>query len=413
MHHPQAPGRWRRLRHGAIVIGLTLSALVGGLTLTQEAAAADPANVPGCGTFDFNPSIFWVYASAGGKDSQLGCPTGNTGVTPGGVGVFQHFRRGSIYWKSSVGGTQPQIVLDPIRNKWRDLGWEQGLMGWPTASTFPVRGPDDELGAFTEFEGGTILTSSAGTFEVHGAIREKMLQLGVATVGFPTSDETDFPEGGKASHFTRAGLYWWPDTGVLHLKNDRVTVNYSGLLAIEEMDWDQGSSSDEPYVTVGAVAPSGGRTIQSSVYSDVDSGEGRSEVIRVYRGRPEGIDLASVVMENDFGDPDDTREGVTLAVGLGMSALEAAIGLGSPAVAAIVAPFLVAVAPDIAHWVDGALGLGDDVVGHDTRVVGAREMITRALGTNLSWKGVNYSFYEGPFTGGGSRYGVGFTFVAG
>jgi hypothetical protein len=402
--------RRRRLSRAVIVVGLTLSSLVAGLTVTQEAASADVVNVPTCGSFNFDPSILWVYAAAGAQNSQLGCPTGNTGITPDWVGVFQHFQHGSIYWKSSVAGTVPLIVLDPMRTKWGSLGWERSFLGWPTNNSFPIYGPNNELGVFTDFEGGTIFTSSAGTFEVHGAIRQKLLDLGVATVGFPTSDELAFASGGRASHFTKSGIYWWPDTGALFLKNDKVAVNYSGLLAIEEMDWDQGSNSDEPYVTVGAVAPHGRKTIQSSVYSDVDSGEGRSQVIEVYRGRPEGIDLSSVVMESDFGDPNDTRAGVTAAVGLGMSALEAAIAVESPLVASLAAPILAEIAPDIAHWVDGALGLGDDLIGSKTRFVSAKEMIQRALGTNLSWKGVTYSFYEGPFTGGGSRYGVGFTF---
>jgi hypothetical protein len=410
MNHPKASLRRRRLLRVVVGVGLTVSSVVAGLTFTQETASADVVNIPGCGSFNFEPAILWVYATSGAQNGQLGCPTGNFGYTPGGVGVFQHFQRGSIYWKKSVAGTVPHIVLDPIRFKWASMGWEQSFLGWPLMDTYPIIGPNNELGVFTNFEGGTIFTSSAGTFEVHGAIRDKFLELGVNTVGFPTTDETDFPDGGRASHFTKAGIYWWPDTGPIFLKDDTVVVNYSGLLGVEEMDWDQGSNSDEPYVTVGAVAPHGGRTIQSSIYGDVDSGEGRSEVIEVYRGKPEGIDLATVVMENDFGDPNETRDGVTLGVGLGMSLLIGAIALENPAVAGLAAPFLVAVAPDVAQAIDGALGLGDDLIGSNTRFVSARDMIFLSLGGTLSWKGVTYSFYDGLFTGGGSRYGAGFLF---
>jgi uncharacterized protein with LGFP repeats len=409
MNHPKAPAR-RRLSKVVVAVGLTVSSLAAGLTFTQGTASAQVANIPGCGSFDFEPAILWVYGTAGAQNSQLGCPTGNSATTPDGVGMYHHFQRGSIYWKKSEAGTVPHIVLDPIRLNWAIRGWETSFLGWPLIDSFPIMGPNNELGVFTNFEGGSIFTSSAGTFEVHGEIRDKLFELGVETVGFPTSDETDFPDGGRASHFTKAGIYWWPDTGPVFLKDDTVVVNYSGLLGVEEMDWDQGSNSDEPYVTVGAVAPRGGRTIQSSIYDDVDSGEGRSQVIEVYRGRPEGIDLSTVVMEHDFGDPNQTRAAVTVGVGIGMSALIGAGVVASDGAAAFAAPVLWQAVPEIARGIDGALGLGDDHVGSNTRFVSARDMIFTALGGTLGWQGVTYSFYDGLFTGGGSRYGAGFLF---
>ena len=63
--------------------------------------------------------------------------------------------------------------------------------------------------------GATVLISSAGAFEVHGAIREKYLALGAeaSILGYPVTDETGTPDGvGRFNHFQGGSIYWTPGT---------------------------------------------------------------------------------------------------------------------------------------------------------------------------------------------------------
>lgn len=58
----------------------------------------------------------------------LGACTAGEPATPDGVGRFNHFERGSIYWTQTTGAHE---VHGPIRAKWESLGWETGALGYP------------------------------------------------------------------------------------------------------------------------------------------------------------------------------------------------------------------------------------------------------------------------------------------
>lgn len=110
-------------------------------------------------------------------------------ATPDGVGRYNHFTNGvSIYWTPDTGA---HAIWGDIRKRWEALGWERSYLG------------------------------------------------------YPTSDEQDFSEGGRANSFQNGGIYWWPDLGAIDLRG--VVLHYTGLVCFGETDWDQSSSSDEPY----------------------------------------------------------------------------------------------------------------------------------------------------------------------
>ncbi|WP_309229671.1 hypothetical protein [Blastococcus sp. TML/M2B] len=70
-------------------------------------------------------------------------PTGD------GIGRFNHFERGSIYWTSETGA---HPVAGEIRDTWAALGWENSELGYPTTDEYAV--PDG--GRVQEFEFGWI-----------------------------------------------------------------------------------------------------------------------------------------------------------------------------------------------------------------------------------------------------------------
>jgi uncharacterized protein with LGFP repeats len=151
------------------------------------------------------------YQELGGAGGFLGHPRGPETETPDGRGHFRHFEGGSIY---ATLETDAHEVHGAIREKWAELKWERGFLGYPT--TDETRTPDGR-GRFNHFEGGSIYwTPETGAHEVHGAIRGKWAELKWERgfLGYPTTDETRTPDGrGRFNHFEGGSIYWTPETG--------------------------------------------------------------------------------------------------------------------------------------------------------------------------------------------------------
>lgn len=177
----------------------------------------------------------------------LGFPTSD--VTPGSdarsEGFFAHFQGGSIYWTPPAkpagvaggiagsvmtghGAFAAQVPSTPSAHA------VTGTVAAHAISEVQVHGSDQIHaaagngalahgldGALRTDVGARIgavlegLVSSAGAFEVHGAIREKYLALGAeaSILGYPVTDETGTPDGvGRFNHFQGGSIYWTPGT---------------------------------------------------------------------------------------------------------------------------------------------------------------------------------------------------------
>src|SRR4029077_349902 len=110
-------------------------------------------------------SIDALYQQLGGPSSFLGYPVTDESRTLFGVGRYNHFQGGSIYWSPATGAFE---VHGGIPDKWASLGWEFGFLGFPVTNESPAANG----GRFSGFQGGTVYWSPAsGSHEVHGAIR--------------------------------------------------------------------------------------------------------------------------------------------------------------------------------------------------------------------------------------------------
>lgn len=165
---------------------------------------------------NFGPSIFLhpisqKYASLGGSTGWLGPST--TGITtcPDRVGAFQHYANGSIYWSPSSAAHE---VHGLIRARWSSLGWERSFLGYPLTDETAC---PDGVGRYNHFQGGSIYWSPAtGAWEVHGAIRARYSSLGWerSFLGYPLTNESTCPDGvGRYNHFQGGSIYWSPATG--------------------------------------------------------------------------------------------------------------------------------------------------------------------------------------------------------
>jgi hypothetical protein len=246
-------------------------------------------------------------------------------------------------------------------------------------------------------------------FHVYGNIGMKYAELGgpASWLGWPTSDEVAFAQGGRATTFENGAIYYWPDTGAIELAN--VTVRYKGLICFGETDWDQGSSSDEPYLIFGVVPvetekPSAPRT---RIYEDVDGGDTRHDDIELFRGLPYGLSLTVVLMEHDFGDPDQYRsrveEGVE-AAGHGLARAAATIPYVGPLLAAGVEWALSEFGDDIAGALNDGLDTGDDQLGVVSMVITAKDMVTMTRAQLRHEKAIAFHIETPIISGEGASY---------
>ena len=156
------------------------------------------------------------YAALGGPGGFLGHPVdegaGSAEMpTADGRGRVRDFQGGSIYWSPTTGAFE---VHGLIRVKWAQLGGERGFLGFPLTDEL---GTPDGIGRFNHFEGGSIYwTPETGAHEVHGAIRDRWQSMGWETsfLRYPTSDERTPSSGhGRFSEFQGGSIHWTPEGG--------------------------------------------------------------------------------------------------------------------------------------------------------------------------------------------------------
>ncbi|WP_156161972.1 matrixin family metalloprotease [Nocardia vulneris] len=128
-------------------------------------------------------------------------------------GRWQAFERGSsIYWHPRVSDGRANQIGGAIRDKWGELGWENGALRYPTTRELPTRKP----GRFNNFEGGSIHWSGpTGVHPTWGLIRDKWAQADWenGVMGFPKSDEYVTKNDGRGQGFEGGPIYWHPTTG--------------------------------------------------------------------------------------------------------------------------------------------------------------------------------------------------------
>jgi LGFP repeat len=170
--------------------------------LAFDAVNAPFINVRGHGALLVGPAALQAKRST---LPWLGDATTAPAPTPNGLGWYQHFQNGSIYYSESHGAFE---VHGDIFAKWASFGWEQGFLGFPLTdeSTAP-----DGIGRYNHFEGGSIYwTPRTGAWEIHGDIRQRYGALGWerSFLGYPVSDEHDGPNNTRVSDFEHGQIAW-------------------------------------------------------------------------------------------------------------------------------------------------------------------------------------------------------------
>jgi hypothetical protein len=99
------------------------------------------------------------YDALGGCNAVIGTPITEERGAPDGVGRYNVFERGSIYWTPTTGAHE---VHGRIRDAWAAAGWEAGDLGYPISDEYAVDG-----GRRSDFEGGSIVwTATTNTTQI-------------------------------------------------------------------------------------------------------------------------------------------------------------------------------------------------------------------------------------------------------
>lgn len=165
-------------------------------------------------------SVFDKYIASGGGNGPLGLPTRD--MESGRGYDWCYFQKGVIVASPATGAHA--VPAGPVYDKYMQLGGGYGFLGAPTTDVTSDRGM-----TWCYFQGGVIVSSAAGTFEVHGAILEKYVGFGggFGWLGAPTSDEVACP-GGRVSHFQNGDIYWSAATGA-HIVFGAIRDKYNAL----------------------------------------------------------------------------------------------------------------------------------------------------------------------------------------
>ncbi|MCF6507867.1 hypothetical protein E9549_10700 [Blastococcus sp. MG754426] len=142
---------------------------------------------------------------------SIGNPVSDTFCDLPGGGCGQHFEHGSIYHSVA---TAPARVDPVTRAGWSAEGWERGILGYPTTSTFcGLR----DGGCGQHFQGGSVYwSSSTGSRTVRGPVRDRWAGQGWENgdLGYPTTSTfCGLRDGGCGQHFQRGSIYWSPSSG--------------------------------------------------------------------------------------------------------------------------------------------------------------------------------------------------------
>lgn len=202
--------KWTALKRETGPMGLPLTDVMRAFDATGKFAHFENGSIywsPNTGAHEVRGVIRDLWKKLDWAKGVLGYPLTDQTATPLRQGRFNHFQHGSIYASDSTGA---YAVLDPIREKWKTLGWAMGILGFPIAEEAKTR---DGTGRYSLFEKGVIYWSPRTVAcEVHGAILDKWTALGRETgrLGYPISDEKPSRKcaGCRESNFQHGTIYW-------------------------------------------------------------------------------------------------------------------------------------------------------------------------------------------------------------
>ena len=167
----------------------------------------------------------YTYWNSESNTSSLGAPVGEPREfsTSHGSGWSQDFEQGAVQWNGSDGYVS--VRSGAIRDEYVRRGYQAGALGWPVAEAEQLEGG----GSRQRFQGGTIVTSEHGTFEMDGEMEALWNKLGgVSGLGYPLTNAKRFNQngGGYATDFERGSIHWTESTHAVSVRSGAIRDEY-------------------------------------------------------------------------------------------------------------------------------------------------------------------------------------------
>lgn len=145
------------------------------------------------------------WGDYGYEGGFIGYPTSDEIVLSDGIGRRQEFQGSWIYWHPLTGAHN---IQGAIRDKWNETGTERGPLGYPSSDEVVT---PDGIGRFNRFQNGMIYWSpNTGAHPIAGRILQLWSAAGYETsqYGYPTSDAVPGAESGSMiQQFERGSIY--------------------------------------------------------------------------------------------------------------------------------------------------------------------------------------------------------------
>lgn len=175
---------------GWIPGGLNLSAFENGYIIWKLDMAGDPDDPNFIKAFVVHGEILSEWGNLNDLAGPISYPTSDEIEIGDGIGTIQYFNTGVIYFTSQTGA---HAVYGDFLQKYHSLGAHNGFMGYPKDTQGKL---SEGVGIYQNFTGGTLFWSpSTGIHEVHGKIRDEYASMGweSSSLGYPTYDQYQIP----------------------------------------------------------------------------------------------------------------------------------------------------------------------------------------------------------------------------
>ena len=159
---------------------------------------------PTHGAWDVSGGILTKWKELGKETGILGYPTSGEQKDKNNL-TFQQFEKGRIYWSSTKG---PWIMFDHYVDRWSELGADKSIFNYPIA--YEVCGLADG-GCYMPFSIGNMYWHPThGAWDVSGGILTEYAKNGTewGKLGYPTSGEQKDENGLTYQQFEHGRIYW-------------------------------------------------------------------------------------------------------------------------------------------------------------------------------------------------------------
>ncbi|WP_354214404.1 MULTISPECIES: GH25 family lysozyme [unclassified Arthrobacter] len=158
-----------------------------------------------------------AWVKSGFENGSLGYPVSGQicGLRAG--GCFQNFEKGTVMWSQQTGAQS--LTSAPIQARWAQSGFESGSLGYPSSSSIcGLR----NAGCFQNFEKGTIMWSAASGAHtmVPGPIQQAWAGQGFenGALGYPTASQTCSADNQSCTQTFQGGRIDWTSAGGAKIK---------------------------------------------------------------------------------------------------------------------------------------------------------------------------------------------------